>query len=91
MSYDVWIRYSASTILGWYCICQLVPELLVVVHIVLQLYGYLSFARHHPEQLKQESSSFGNFLTNATDCSDVSDESDIETDSNDDNSLYTLV
>ena len=52
---------------------------------------YLSFARHHPGQLKQESSSFLNSLTDAADYSDISDESDIETDSDDDNALYTLI
>ena len=49
---------------------------------------YLSFARHHLEQLKQESSSFLNSLTDAADYSDVSNESDTETDSDDDNLFY---
>ena len=52
---------------------------------------YLSFARHHPGQLKQESSSFLNSLTDTADYSDISDESDIETGSDDDNALYTLI
>jgi hypothetical protein len=52
---------------------------------------FLSFARHHPEHLKQESSSFLNSLTDAADYSDISDESDVATDSDDDNAFYTLV
>ena len=91
VSYDIWIRYSASTILGWYCTCPAGARVIGCCAHCASIIWYLSFARHHPEQLKQESSSFVNFLTNATDYSDASDESDLETDSDDDNSLYTLV
>jgi len=88
--YDIWIRYSASTILGWYCTCRAGARVVGCCAYCASIMWYLSFARHHPEHLKQESSSFLNSLTDAADYSDASDKSDIETDSDEDNLLYTL-
>ena len=90
VSYEVWIRYFGSKILGWNCTCPAGARVVGCCSHCASIMWYLSFA-HHPGQLKQEPSSFLNSLTDAADYFDISDESDIETDSDDDNALYTLI
>ncbi|CAF3713984.1 unnamed protein product [Rotaria socialis] len=90
VAYDVWIRYSSRTILGWYCTCRAGARIVGCCAHCASIIWYLSFARHEPDQLKQESSSFLNSLVDAADYSDISDESDTETDSDDDNLFYAL-
>ena len=81
----------ANAIQGWYCICLAGARVVGCCSHCASIMRYLYFARHHPGQLKQESSSFLNSLTDAADYSGISDESGIETDSDDDNALYTLI
>ncbi|CAF1551517.1 unnamed protein product, partial [Rotaria magnacalcarata] len=89
-AYFVWIRYSSRTILGWYCTCRAGARIVGCCAHCASIIWYLSFARHEPEQLKQESSSFLNSLADAADYSDISDKSDTETDSDDDNLFYAF-
>ena len=91
--YDVWIRYSTQEILGWYCTCPAGARIVgCCAHIASIIwYWYLSLAHFHPEQLKQESSSFLNSFTDAAGFSDMSDDTEPDTDSDDENTFYSLV
>ena len=82
---------AASKVLGWYCTRPTGARVVGYCSHNDSIMWYLSFARHHPEQLKQESSSFLTSLADAAEYSDTSDESDMETNSDDDNALYTLI
>ena len=58
---------------------------------VASILWYLSFARFHPEQLKQESSYFLNTSEDAAEYSDASDDTEPDTDTDEGNTFYTLV
>ncbi|CAF1585446.1 unnamed protein product [Didymodactylos carnosus] len=90
VSYDVWIRYSSQEILGWYCTCPAGARVVGCCAHSASIIWYLSFARHHPEHLKQESSTFLNSLADAAEYSDISDDSGPDSDSDDENTLYSL-
>ena len=89
-SYDVWIRYLAQEILGWYCTCPAGARTVGCCAHVASIIWYLSFARFHPEHLKQESSSFFNSFTDVAEFSDMSDDTEPDTDSDDENTFYSL-
>ncbi len=90
ISYNVWIRYLSQEILGWYCTCPAGARVVGCCAHVASIIWYLSFARFHPEQLKQESSSFLNSFVDAAEISDVSDDTEPNTDSDDENTLFSL-
>ena len=90
-SYDVWIQYSANEILGWYCTCPADARVVGCCAHVASILWYLSFARFHPEQLKQESSYFLNSFEDAAEYSDASDDTEPDTDTDEENTFYTLV
>ena len=89
-SYDVWIRYSAQEILGWYCTCPAGARIVGCCAHVASIIWHLSFTRFHPEQLKQESSSFLNSFTDAAEFSDMSHDTESDTDSDDEDTFYSL-
>lgn len=89
-AYDVWIQYSPDAILGWYCTCPAGARVVGCCAHVASIIWYLSFARFHPEQLTQESSDFLNSCADAAEYSDVSDDTEPDSDSDDENTLYTL-
>ena len=89
-SYDVWIRYSAQEIFGWYCTCSAGARIVGCCAHVASIIWYLSFVRFHPEQLKQEPSSFLNSFTDAAEFSDMLDDTELDTDSDDENTSYSF-
>jgi hypothetical protein len=91
ISYDVWIRYFAQEILGWYCTCPAGARVVDCCAHVASIIWYLSFARFQPEQLKQESSFFLNSFADVAEFSDISDDTEPDTDSDDENTLHSLV
>ena len=65
VAYDVWVQYSSNIVLGWYCTCPAGARVVGCCAHVASIVWYLSFARFHPEQLKQECSSFLNSFADA--------------------------
>ena len=88
--YDVWIQYDQKEILGWYCLCPNGCRLVGCCSHVASVIWYLSFARYHPEALRESASSYLKSLIDPQNYSDISD--DDGNDSDDDNfqTLYTL-
>ena len=81
--HNVWLQYSSSNIIGWYCTCKSGEWGLGCCSHVACVLWFLGYARYHREALNQCSESFHEFLTDAAD--DSSDISNIDEDEDDDN------
>ena len=88
--YDVWIQYDQKQILGWYCRCPNGCRVVGCCSHVSSVIWYLSFARFHPEVLRESSSSYLNSLTNAQNYSDISNDDGNESVDDNSQTLYTL-
>ncbi|CAF4651087.1 unnamed protein product [Rotaria sp. Silwood2] len=88
--YDVWIQYDQKEILGWYCRCPNGCRVVGCCSHIASVIWYLSFARYHPEALRESASSYLNSLTDAQNYSDISDDDGNESDDDNSQTLYTL-
>ena len=88
--YDVWIQYDQKQILGWYCRCPNGCRVVGCCSHISSVIWYLSFARFHPEVLRESASSYLDSLTDAQNYSDISDDDGNESDDDNSQTLYTL-
>ncbi|CAF2672623.1 unnamed protein product [Rotaria sp. Silwood2] len=88
--YDIWVQYDQKEILGWYCRCPNGCRVIGCCSHIASVIWYLSFARYHPEALRESASSYLNSLTDAQNYSDVSDDDGNESDDDNSQTLYTL-
>lgn len=88
--YDVWVQYDQKEILGWYCRCPNGCRVVGCCSHIASVIWYLSFARYHPEVLRESASSYLNSLTDAQNYSDISDDDGSESDDDNSQTLYTL-
>ncbi len=84
--YNLWIKYSANDINGWYCTCMVGARVVGCCSHISSVIWYLSYARFDPQELRQQSSDYLDEFLDAPDYEiDNSDE-----DSNDSDILYSL-
>jgi hypothetical protein len=84
--YNLWIKYSANDINGWYCTCMVGARVVGCCSHISSVIWYLSYARFDPRELRQQSSDYLDEFLDAPDYEiDNSDE-----DSNDSDILYSL-
>ncbi|CAF4651949.1 unnamed protein product, partial [Rotaria socialis] len=88
--YDVWVQYNKNEILGWYCRCPNGCRVVGCCSHIASVIWFLSFARYHPEALRESASSYLNSITDAPNYSDVSDDDGNESDDDTSQTLYTL-
>ncbi|CAF4633414.1 unnamed protein product [Rotaria magnacalcarata] len=88
--YDVWVQYNKNEILGWYCRCPNGCRVVGCCSHIASVTWFLSFARYHPEALRESASSYLNSITDAPNYSDVSDDDGNESDDDTSQTLYTL-
>ncbi|CAF3659116.1 unnamed protein product [Rotaria socialis] len=63
--YDVWVQYNKNEILGWYCRCPNGCRVVGCCSHIASVIWFLSFARYHPEALRESASSYLNSITDA--------------------------
>ena len=93
--HNMWLQYSSSNIIGWYCTCKSGEWGLGCCSHVACVLWFLGYARYHRKVLNQRSELFHQFLTNAVDrSSDISsideDENDGSEDTNSITDLYAI-
>ena len=75
VTYDIWVKYEKTQVLGWYCTCKQGAKTIGTCSHIASVIWFLSLARYDSSQLQQQSVLYINSLKDAADYTDVSSDS----------------
>ena len=76
--YKLWIKYSSTAILSWYCKCRAGARVVGVCSHIAAVVWYLSSARHDVSRETFGVRNWSHYLSDATDLPDTVDSSDTD-------------